>query len=102
MSDETEDKAARIEALKSELAKLEGTEYVPQSYPAMRYHADGSTKVIQSEADEDPAWSEAPVVATGSAIYPSMRYHTKYQPRVVHSAEEAADLGPGWSVTPLS
>lgn len=102
MSDETQDKADRIAELKAELAKLEGTEYVPQRYPAMRYHANGATKVIQSEADESPEWAEEPIVASGATVYPSMRYHAKYQPRVVHSAEEAADLGPGWSVTPVS
>ena len=95
------DKAARIEALKAELAELEGTVYVPQPYPAMRYHADGTTKVIQSEADEDPDWKAEPQGNAGADVYPSVRHHAKYQPRVVHSAEEAADLGPGWTVAPV-
>lgn len=89
----------RIAALEAENAKLKGEQvYVPQAYPAVRYHTSGAAKTIASADEEADGWSETPP-APDTTVYPSVRYHATFAPRLVESAEEAAALGEGWSAT---
>ena len=98
MSQELYDKIAELEA---KLAAASPVPYVPLAYPAMRYHASGTTKVIASAEDESAGWTDTPP-PPDATTYPAYRYHPKWSPRLVASAEEAASLGEGWSATAAS
>ena len=88
---------ATIADVRAKLAQASPEPYVPRAYPAMRYHEDGATRVIQSKAEEDAAWSDTPPKEV-KADYPL--YMTKDGARIlVESAAARAALGDGWTVS---
>lgn len=100
----SEELLARIAELEAKVKTLEPAPYVPQLYPAHRYHAVKPSIIVQS-ADEDAAraaegYMPHPQVAA-VVQYPAYYYHAQYAPRLIGSADEAAALGEGWSAAPI-